>query len=583
LYASYKDQIEFLIVYIREAHPEMLEEESVKGISDRPKDIDERVILATACVTKFKFTVPMVIDSIAGKVDEDYKAKPVRTTITDRDGKVAYYAGPGPFDFRLNVVERVLKKLVANDGYMPPPPKPAWGESVKGIRCGLSIDPPNPTIGKEVVAQIRFKNVTDKRIALYYESERADKGLVIKNDQGQVLVIEPVRGKFDWFRRRRRGRSLKRIEPGEFFESEIEGRIVAASESAASISGKFDAVFNFTVATDMLGDVDADMKSRVWTGQLSSGIYSLQTSPAQQETCISCHDKSDYHHKETRDCAICHIGEVDTEKFDINPKACSQCHPREGLYGRRQIAGEGGEFGMFSKHIPGTITDKNCLTCHDHSQHQDGAVILANPHSGLPWDETRVEFCLECHGDEVPDGTSFPAETTGSGYDKSEFAESVHARWLGCQGCSHCHNSHGSPYPSLLRADYIATAKDDIAGDGVFDSCWQCHQEGRIINEDNSFAKLHGMHVAGFRLHCLVCHDVHGGSNSDEPGSIRFRAGSHSGFDIEFIDGRNARTAFEIDSGRNEGTCYVDCHHDKGARKYLRGKKSHTVSCLGCH
>jgi hypothetical protein len=499
LYASYNDQIEFFIVYIREAHPEMLEEESVKGIRDRPKNINERVILAAECVTKFKFTVPMVIDGIDGTVNDDYKAAPVRVTITDRDGKVAYYAGPGPFDFRLNIVEKVIKKLVANDGYMPPLPKPAWGESVKGIRCGLSIDPPNPAIGEEVVAQIRFENTTDRRVALYYESEQADKGLVIKNDEGQALVIEPVRSEFDKFRRRRRGKPVKRIEPGEFFESEIEGRIAAVSKSTASTTDKFNAVFSFQVETDMLGDVEADMRSRVWTGQLSSGICTLQIGLVQQETCISCHDKSDYHHEVIRDCTACHTGKMDTDDFGINKEGCNSCHKRPGLFGRRQITGEGGEFDMFSKHIPGTIKDKHCLTCHNHSQHQDGAVILADPHSGSPWGQTRTEFCLTCHDDNPPKGISFPANTSGSGYDKCSFADSAHAKWLGDQSCSHCHNSHGSPYPSLLRADYIATAKDDIAGDGVFDACWQCHQESRVINEDNSFA-----HTAALTLNLLT-------------------------------------------------------------------------------
>lgn len=555
----------------------MLEEESVKGVAGRPKNINERIILATACVTKYKLTVPMVIDSIDGIVNDDYKAAPVRVTITDRDGKVAYYAGPGPFDFRLNVVERILKKLVANDGYMPPPPKPVWGEPVKGLRCGLNIDPPNPAIGEEVVAQIRFENTTDRRVTLYYESKQADKGLVIKNDEGQTLVIEPVRSEFDRFRRRRRGGPVKKIEPGEFFENEIEGRIVTVSKSTASVSDKFNAVFNFKVETDMLGDVDADMRARVWTGRLSSGICTLQIGLAQQETCIGCHDKSDYHHEVVRDCTICHVGQVDTEEFDINKKACGQCHPRQNLFGRRQIAGPGGEFAMASKHLSGEIDDKDCLACHDHSQHQNGVVNLVDPHSDTAelWDGTRVEFCLTCHDGSPPAGISFPVKTSGPGYDKSAFADSAHAKWLGDQSCSHCHNSHGSPYLSLLEAEYAAS--------GNYAACWVCHDESRIITERNSFEKLHEVHVIAERVHCLVCHDVHGAHDSGEPGLIHFRGKIQDGFNVEFIESRSASTSFEIDSSRNEGACYVGCHQDGKPRKYLRAGKTHTVTCLGCH
>ena len=50
LYASYNEDIEFLIVYVREAHPEMLREGNKTGIVGRPKDIDERTILASECV-----------------------------------------------------------------------------------------------------------------------------------------------------------------------------------------------------------------------------------------------------------------------------------------------------------------------------------------------------------------------------------------------------------------------------------------------------------------------------------------------------------------------------------------------------
>ncbi|MHC5059592.1 MAG: cytochrome c3 family protein [Planctomycetota bacterium] len=457
---------------------------------------------------------------------------------------------------------------------MPEPPKPAWGDLVNGVRCGVAIDSPDPTIGDEVTALVKFENTTDRHMALYYDAEQADKGLVISNDQGQVLAIEPVRSEYDRFQRRRRGRPVKRIGPGGFFENEIEGRIVAGSESAEPVWGKFNAVFNFKVEADMLDEVDEEIRSRVWTGELISDVFELQLGSMQQESCISCHDGSDYHHKEVRDCTTCHTGKMGTDDFGINKEGCSQCHKRPGKFGRRQIAGQGGEFDMYSKHISGAITDKDCLACHDHSRHRSGEVILADPHSGSPWSETQVGFCLRCHGDKAPGGTSFPAEAAGSGYHKSEFARSAHGRVLGDKGCSSCHNSHGSTYPSLLKADYIATAWDDIAGDGVFDACWQCHQESKVVKESNSFGKLHGMHVAGARLHCLVCHDAHGGSDSDEPGSIRFRAGIHSGFEIEFINGRDASSSFEINPGGSEGTCYVACHQGKGSRKYLRGPKS---------
>jgi hypothetical protein len=154
------------------------------GIVGRPKTLDERIILATACVNRYKFTIPMVIDGMDGTVNDDYKAAPVRVTVTDIDGKVAFYAGPGPFDFRLPPVERTLKKLIANAGRMPPPPVPQWGRSINGLRCGLSLEPEELAIGEEVLIRLRFENTTDKPINFYYKPAEAVKHLAINSVDG---------------------------------------------------------------------------------------------------------------------------------------------------------------------------------------------------------------------------------------------------------------------------------------------------------------------------------------------------------------------------------------------------------------
>ena len=106
---------------------------------------------------------------------------------------------------------------------------------------------------------------------------------------------------------------------------------------------------------------------------------------------------------------------------------------------------------MASKHIAGTVKDGDCLLCHDNSKHRTGVVSLVDPDSGgaKPWTGTRTEFCLTCHDGDPPANISFPAESAGSGYDKSKFVGSTHA--LKGQGCTDCHLPHGSPYPSLLK------------------------------------------------------------------------------------------------------------------------------------
>ena len=451
MYASYNDYIEFLIVYVREAHPNLLKPGNKTGIVGRPKTFDERIILATACVTKYKFSIPMVIDGMDGKVNSDYKAAPVRITVTDIDGKVAFYAGRGPFDFKLPPVERTLKKLIANGGRMPPQPEPQWSQPVNGLRCGLSFDPEKLTVGEEVTAQLKFENTTDEPINFYYQPTDAIKHFVINNDIGQTLKIEASRAAGRFRMRGRRSNPVQTIAPGEAFETEIEGKIVASSNQEAFIAGQFHAVYNIEVDKNTLTQIKPAPTQPVWTGKLSSGVYTLNVTLPQQDGCIDCHSDSDYHHAKLQDCAKCHVGEMGNANFGVKDESCAQCHPRDSVYGRRQILGPGGEFDMASKHISGTIEDKDCLLCHNNSRHGNGIVSLLDPDSGgtKAWTGTRTAFCLTCHDGDPPANISFPAKSSGSGYDKSKFQGSAHA--LGERGCSHCHNSHGSPYPSLLK------------------------------------------------------------------------------------------------------------------------------------
>ena len=450
LYASYNEDIEFLIVYIREAHPNMLKEGNTTGIVGRPKTFDERIILATECVTKYQFTIPMVIDGLDGKVNSDYKAAPVRVTVVDVDGKVVFYAGKGPWDFRLPPVERTLRKLITHQGHIPPPPKPQWGRSVNGMRCGLSIDPESFVLSEPVAAHLRFENTTREPINFYYQAEDVLKHIAIDNGNGQSLKMEAAGGN-RWSRRRKKESPIKKIGAGETFETSIEGKIIDASGQTVFAAGPFQAMYTLQVNDDMLAQIELEPKETVWTGKLASGTYAMRVAAPLPTRCIDCHGVGDYHHKDNQSCETCHVGQVGNDDFDIRKDACGRCHPREGLYGRRQILGPGGEFDMASKHISGSIEDKDCLLCHDTNRHRSGVVGLIDPDSGgkKPWTGSRIGFCLICHDGAPPAHVTFPEESSGSGLDKSKFLDSAMTRKQ--QSCCDCHTPHGSPYPSLLK------------------------------------------------------------------------------------------------------------------------------------
>jgi hypothetical protein len=591
----------------------MLEEGNSTGIVGRPENINERIILATKCVTEFKFTIPMVIDGMEGDVNDDYKAVPIRVTITDLDGKVAYYAGRGPRDFRLSAVERVLKRLVDNGGYVPPPPEPQWGHSVNGLRCGLSFDPPDPRIGEDVVVSVRFNNITQEPIGLYLKPEQLVKQLVVEDDRGNSLVIIPVGSETSNSKgsarqskkgKKHRRKQVHKIEPGQSLYCDIYGNIETASDSAAA--GSYNSQFSITVDPNTVAELEEpreegeegeeeheeqeeqkqDYDFPLWTGQLSSETCTITAGPALPESCADCHGKKDYHHIKSHGCQNCHVGEVGSDDFEIKKEVCSQCHPRKDKRGRRQILGRDGEFNLTSRHISGRIEDKDCLKCHNHRGHRNGTVDLIGSalDGNRPGIEAGRDFCLTCHVKRPPEGVSFPADWNGLGYDKSSFVGTTHAKWLGEPSCSHCHYSHGSSNRSLLRERFVTEPdKATSSIDSDYALCWMCHDKDRVLTEANSFGKFHGMHVEGKGIACSTCHDVHCPHKEGQAGLVRFSSDAQSNYNFHFLDDRNASTSFVIDVGRNEGSCYVSCHKDSKSRQYPRDNKTHTVSCLHCH
>ena len=161
---------------------------------------------------------------------------------------------------------------------------------------------------------------------------------------------------------------------------------------------------------------------------------------------------------------------------------------------------------------------------------------------------------------------------------KSSFAKSVHGKELGANACSHCHNSHGSENPSLLKLPYAISGKD--AGDDItagYALCWSCHDEGKVMGSGNAFGKLHEKHVKKRNVACIACHNVHGGTDAGEPGMIDLSHGIKKGSGGRYIGRRDASTSFGIESGGRKGSCYIQCHKKHSPKKYDRANKTNTV------
>ena len=119
MYNTYKDVAQFLIVYIKEAHPSddwpMRVSPRIKYIKD-PTTILERYQVANTCVADLNLSIPCLLDDMENSTAAAYKGHPDRLYIVGQDGKIAYRGGPGPGGFQPALLETALKFELAKIG-----------------------------------------------------------------------------------------------------------------------------------------------------------------------------------------------------------------------------------------------------------------------------------------------------------------------------------------------------------------------------------------------------------------------------------------------------------------------------------
>jgi len=68
--------------------------------------IDERIAVAKAFVADMDISIPVIVDGIDNKTNDDYKAWPDRLYIVDKNGKIMYKGDKGPRGYKpLEMVE----------------------------------------------------------------------------------------------------------------------------------------------------------------------------------------------------------------------------------------------------------------------------------------------------------------------------------------------------------------------------------------------------------------------------------------------------------------------------------------------
>ena len=114
LHKKYGKQVEFLLVYIREAHPSdgwQVQSNVRDGIVfEQPTTEAARTQVCQKFLADVKITIPPVIDGLDDAVGGAYSAWPDRLYLVDTAGKIAYQSGRGPWGFKPEELEEAIQE-----------------------------------------------------------------------------------------------------------------------------------------------------------------------------------------------------------------------------------------------------------------------------------------------------------------------------------------------------------------------------------------------------------------------------------------------------------------------------------------
>ncbi len=126
LYDDYKDHVDFLTIYVREAHP--TDEWQMKSnLKDdvcyaQPKTLEQRVAIANDFTKRFKFALPFGIDEMNNAANDAYSAWPERLYVIDESGRITYRGGNGPFLYHPEEVRAWLTQRYGEVKHPEPAP-----------------------------------------------------------------------------------------------------------------------------------------------------------------------------------------------------------------------------------------------------------------------------------------------------------------------------------------------------------------------------------------------------------------------------------------------------------------------------
>ena len=127
LYEQYHKDVQFLMIYIREAHPKdgwwfgdgvmgKMVRTFSPGVSTEvydPKTIEERRGVARQCAQTLGYGIGTYVDEIDDPVSQAYAAMPTRLYLIGLDGRVVYAGGLGPFGFDPGALKEAIVEYLS--------------------------------------------------------------------------------------------------------------------------------------------------------------------------------------------------------------------------------------------------------------------------------------------------------------------------------------------------------------------------------------------------------------------------------------------------------------------------------------
>lgn len=113
-FRRYKDQAEFVMIYVREAHPAetgAIPENKALGPIPAPTNLHERSQLAQTCATNLHLQMPLLVDDMDDSTAERYQSWPERLYVVGSDGRIAY-AGFGSVQLNMPAMCEKLETLI---------------------------------------------------------------------------------------------------------------------------------------------------------------------------------------------------------------------------------------------------------------------------------------------------------------------------------------------------------------------------------------------------------------------------------------------------------------------------------------